>query len=345
MQGRTYWALIPSAMFGALAIALAALVLPAVPARHSLAAPPANPPRLDPTAWGTDHVGQPLPDFQESGECLFCHRTAVGIRWQNNKHSRTMREPEADDPALAALKADPATRPFAKDVQLIVGDTRAQRFLKRPPESYGKADLLSTGVSFGRGRRARLDAPQNAHWDSKTFALECAGCHATGIHPETHAFSLVSLDCFACHGDSPQEHSNDTTLMSLAKARKDSPAVVTSICASCHVRFGKSQASGLPYPTNFVAGDNVFKDFQFDFDRADDPKLNPADGHVLDNVRDVALYGRTTMTCLTCHDVHSGSSKKHRELASEQSCLRCHEPGTPIKGHKTYEVHSERCKY
>ncbi len=51
------------------------------------------------------------------------------------------------------------------------------------------------------------------------------------------------------------------------------------------------------------------------------------------------------MTCLTCHDVHTGSSKKHRELAAEQSCLRCHDAGTPIKGHKTYEVHSERCQY
>ena len=35
----------------------------------------------------------------------------------------------------------------------------------------------------------------------------------------------------------------------------------------------------------------------------------------------------------------------NRELASEQSCLRCHDAGTPIKGHKTYDVHSERCQY
>ena len=54
--------------------------------------------------------------------------------------------------------------------------------------------------------------------------------------------------------------------MPLAKARKDSPAAVTShLRQSCHVRFGKSKSSGLPYPTNFVAGDNLFKDFQVDF--------------------------------------------------------------------------------
>ena len=67
--------------------------------------------------------------------------------------------------------------------------------------------------------------------------------------------------------------------------------MVTSICASCHVRFGKSKTCGLPYPTNFVAGDNLFKDFQVDFGQADDEKLNPADRHVIANVRDVVVEG------------------------------------------------------
>ena len=153
------------------------------------------------------------------------------------------------------------------------------------------------------------------------------------------------IDCYACHGDAPAEHANDPKLMPLAKARKDSPAVVISICASCHVRNGKSKGNGLPYANNFVAGDNLFKDFEVDFDAADDEKLSPADRHVLENVRDVAVYGRTDMTCLTCHDVHAGSSKKHIELATEKICLQCHDAAQPIKGHKPYEVHSERCEY
>ena len=59
------------------------------------AAPPGDRPRLDPAAWGTDHVGQPLPEYMESGECLFCHRTEVGVTWGDNKHNRTIREAEA----------------------------------------------------------------------------------------------------------------------------------------------------------------------------------------------------------------------------------------------------------
>jgi hypothetical protein len=323
---------------------LAALVLAPATSRQTLAAGPANSKRLDPAAWGADHVGQPIPEYMESGECLFCHRAQVGVSWQANKHNRTMREPEANDPALAALKDDAATKALAEQVELILGDTRAQRFLKRS-KGYGRVDVLSTAALFGRGRRAKLDATENPHWDTELFADQCAGCHATAVNPETHAFSALSLDCFACHGDAPGEHANDPKLMPLAKARKDSAAAVTSICASCHVRFGKSKASGLPYPTNFVAGDNLFKDFEVDFGKADDNRVNPADRHVLDNVREVVVHGRETMTCLSCHDVHSGSSKRHRDLPVEQYCQHCHDAGQPIKGHKAYEVHSDRCRY
>jgi len=336
---------IPSAALGTVALfGLLGFLVDASGPSVSKAAPPASTKLLDPAAWGTDHVGRELPEYMEGGECLFCHRAQVGNTWPGNKHNRTMREPEAGEPAMAALESNPATKPLAAEVQLILGDTRAQRFLKRSA-AYGKVDMLSASASFGRGRRARLEGAENPHWDDTTFAKECAGCHMTAVGAETQAAATVSLDCYACHGDAPAEHANDPKMMALAKARKDSPAAVTSICASCHVRFGKSKSTGLPYPANFVAGDNLFKDFEVDFARADDARLNPADRHVMDNVRDVVLYGREQVTCLSCHDVHSGSTKKHRDLATDHSCLHCHDAAVPIKGHKAYEVHSERCRY
>ena len=133
--------------------------------------------------------------------------------------------------------------------------------------------------------------------------------------------------------------------MPLAKKRHDSAAAVTSICAQCHVRFGKSKSSGLPYPNNFVAGDNLFKDFEFDFALADDLQINPADRHVLENVRDVVLFGRESVTCLSCHEVHSGSTKAHRDVPDQKICLSCHEAGKPKCEHIPYEVHSKRCQY
>jgi hypothetical protein len=304
--------------------------------------------RLDPAAWGSDHVGQPLPAYTEGGECLFCHRHQVGVTWAKNKHNRTIRDADPTEPAMIALVADKATKVLAGEVQLLMGDTRAQRFLKRA-EAYGHADLLSPRAEFSRTGRAMLKDLDKPHWDTETFAAQCAGCHTTAVDPETHAFAAVALDCFACHGDAPVDHASDTTLMPLAKERKDSPAAFISICASCHIRFGKSKASGLPYPTNFVAGDNLFKDFEVDWsvlDRTEpETKLNPADAHVLENVRDVVLYGQESTTCLSCHDVHAGTSAKHRELALTKYCQHCHTASDPVRGHTTYTVHSERCQY
>ncbi len=336
--------LLPSVALAALAAALAVVLAVDMLSPAPLAAAPAAAKRLDPAAWGSDHVGQDVPQYMDSGECLFCHRHQVGITWQTNEHNRTIRDAEATEPSMKALAADPATKALAAQTELILGGARAQRFLKRS-KAYGKSDLLSVVAAFGRGRRAKLEHTDNPHWDAGAFALRCAGCHTTAVDPQTHAYSALALDCFACHGDATADHASDTKLMPLARARKDSPAAVTSICASCHVRFGKSKASGLPYPTNFVAGDNLFRDFQVDFDKADDAKLNPADRHVLDNVRDVVVFGREEVTCLSCHDVHKGSSNKHRDLPATESCQLCHDPGQPIKGHKTYDVHSERCEY
>lgn len=321
---------------------LATVAVFSLASKSSTGAPPAIT-RLDPAAWGTDHVSAEVPQYMESGECLFCHRQPIGNTWPGNKHNRTIRDADAQEPAITALRAEPAAKPLAGEVQLLMGNTRAQRFLKRS-QAYGKLDLLSASAAFGRGRRAKIEPADKPHWDSETFALQCAGCHTTAVDPQTHAFAAVSLDCFTCHGDAPAEHANDAKLMPLAKARKDSPAAVTSICGSCHIRSGKSKATGLPYPTNFVAGDNLFKDFQVDFNAADDAKLNPADRHVMDNVRDVVVYGKET-SCLSCHDVHSGSTKKHRDLPVVKNCSLCHSDSQPIKGHKTYEVHSERCRY
>jgi predicted CXXCH cytochrome family protein len=330
--------------FAVVAVLLIAALTAPPPRRQLTAAEPPPAKTLDPAAWGTDHVGAELPEFMESGECLFCHRNEVGTTWGANKHNRTIREPEGDNQALAALRANSTTKEAADEVQLVLGDTRANRFLKRST-AYGKLDMLSTKASLSRTGRAKLELTDNPTWNADIFAAECAGCHATAIDPETQAFVTPSLDCFVCHGDAPPEHANDAKLMPLAKNRKDSAAVVTSICAQCHVRFGKSKSSGLPYPNNFVAGDNLFRDYQVDFTRADDPLMNPADRHVLDNVRDVVLYGRESLTCLSCHSVHTSSTKAHRDVPDQKYCAHCHEAGKPKKEHLLYEVHSERCQY
>ena len=70
-------------------------------------------------------------------------------------------------------------------------------------------------------------------------------------------------------------HTNDTSLIWLSKKRRSDAKAITSICAQCHLRGGKSKSTGLPYANNFLAGDNLFQDYAVDFARADDAELEP----------------------------------------------------------------------
>ena len=122
---------------------------------------------------GPRSCGQPLPEYMESGECLFCHRNEVGVTWAKNKHNRTIRDADPKEPSIAALHADPKAKEVAEQVELIMGDTRSNRFLKRAA-AYGKLDLLSVAAALSRTGRARLDHADNPHWDTDIFAQECA---------------------------------------------------------------------------------------------------------------------------------------------------------------------------
>jgi hypothetical protein len=298
--------------------------------------------------WG-DHVDAPLPDYVTGEECLFCHRDDWGNRWAKNYHQRTMRPAEADSPPMKALAADADTKSFVPDAAYLLGTRRAIRFLKRSSD-YGKVGLLSaayTPVAPGaNSRRAhgKLAETKSGHWDEQKFAKSCAGCHTTAVDPQTHAFSAVSLDCYACHGIVNLKHSRDTKLIAFGKGNSDPPCVQLANCAQCHLRTGKSKKSGLPYPTNFVVGDNLFRDFEVDLGDAALAKMNPGDRHVAQNVREV-LAGKSTITCVSCHDIHHQSSTKHRQVAEGATCVSCHAPGEPKSKVIKYEVHSSLCEY
>ena len=121
--------------------------------------------------------------------------------------------------------------------------------------------------------------------------------------------------------------------------------MITSICAQCHLRLGKSRSTGLPYPNNFIAGDNLFQDYEVDFSKADDESLNPGDRHILRNVRAVSVLGMHATTCLSCHQMHANSAARHHSVAKGPICADCHLGTKFILGVKHYVVQSPLCEY
>jgi predicted CXXCH cytochrome family protein len=295
----------------------------------------------DPASWGGNHAGKPIPEYVHGDECLFCHRNTIGVTWQKNAHGVTVRQSE-DAPELQRLARQLAElKSVVNEIGYFLGSRHRVRFLKK--SGYGKFSILSLQALLGANliEKGSGDSPA---WDDDKFGRRCAGCHATAVDASTYSFAAFGIDCYACHGLATLDHSNNTALMWLSKKRRDDVRAITSICAQCHVRYGKSRSTGSPYANNFIAGDNLFQDFAVDFTKIDDETLNPADRHVLRNVRDVAVRGDLSTFCLTCHDLHVSSTSRHSQARRGAICADCHGAKfTPQV--KPYEVHSAVCEY
>lgn len=299
--------------------------------------------QLDPAAWGGDHVGKPAPDLYGGDECLFCHRATVGAVWQNDPHFRATRDKFQGghlSPEIEALGAQPPFKKAAAEVDFVVGHRRAARFLRRADR--GGFDLLDA-LLFDP-KQPRLDAQSKPAWDTQKFTAKCIGCHMTGVDPVSLRPFETFVGCESCHGPYDERHTGGTVFMRFAKKAKETPQMIASACGSCHLRGGHSRSTGRPFANNFIAGDNLFKDFAFDFSRVDDASLNPMDAHVQQNVRDIVFGRRDNLTCLSCHKLHSTGSTLHRRQPKTDYCYVCHK-AEPFKELKPYEVHSAVCEY
>lgn len=259
-----------------------------------------------------------LPEFVHGDECLFCHRADIGNLWSKNRHGVTLRERADSTELVAKLKPPP-------EVTHLLGSRDHVRFLKK--SGYNKFDILEP----------------DGKWNSTKFGDRCAGCHATAVDAKAKVFTYIGHDCYACHGVVDLNHTNDTSLIWLSKKRRRDVQEITTTCAQCHLReVAKSKSTGLPYPANFVVGDDLFKDYEVDYSKLD--QLNPGDRHVVRNVMDVVKNG-SDVTCLSCHRVHASSTQKHRLVLTSGACLDCHNAEGPKKNVKTYTVHSKLCEY
>src|SRR5262245_9141817 len=175
---------------------------------------------IDPKAWGSNHAGQPVPEYVQGDECLFCHRNDIGPTWQKNPHGVTIRQHEDAPELVKLLGGQSALAEVSKQIDYFLGSRHRFRFLKK--DGYGKFALLNAQAVLGENHQATklIDAEKIA-WDKEKFANSCAGCHTTGVDPQTKAFSAFALDCYACHGDASLEHTKDTSLILLSKKRRN----------------------------------------------------------------------------------------------------------------------------
>jgi len=214
-------------------------------------------------------------DYPTGDACLFCHRDDIGSSWLDNAHAWTTR-PAAESPQVG---------PVPPDATHVIGK---EHFRALKQNGYGKFSLLALG-----GRM----------WQSDVFEKQCAGCHTTAVNPQTGEFSSIGLDCYACHGNVAEDHATRKGTALLSRTRPNSDPEVIAICGSCHLRGGRSQTSGQPYPHAYVAGGDLFKDFQVDLQLDRKTKLDSSDSHVYLKTRAVR-EGGSDKSCVDCHRIH-----------------------------------------
>lgn len=300
----------------------------------------------DPAAWGEDHVGGKFPLYMTGDECLFCHRVEVGTDWQANRHNAGMRIKDLVSPTLLNVLSEYPD--LLSEMQYTIGGEELVRLL-RPNGKYGQFAMHGARIQPPSDNDAEWHVTgADAEWDDDIFAKKCAGCHTTAVETEYAGFSAPSLDCFVCHGDIPDGHQNRPELALFSKTRRKVPVVEASACGQCHLRGGTSKSTGLPYPNQFIPGDNLFRDYQVDLSEGHIAKLEPLERHIFQNVRDVAVLAKEAMSCTTCHDIHGASSARHRELdwtASATYCAICHDNKDDLASIVRFERHSDVCDY
>lgn len=315
-----------------------------------------DPPPANALTTGNSHVGKPLPDYLTGDECLFCHRNTAGVTSNIDEHQRTLRPVTAVPEIEAMLRSHPNLQSFADQVHFLLGNERQIRLLRKS-EKYGRLDILSAILQSNQadGDLALVNKDP-FHWDEKIFGQQCAGCHATAVNSRTQAFSATGIDCYACHGVVDLKHAKDTSLVFLSQKRNDPPSVIAYTCGQCHIRTGQSKASGLPYANNHVVGDNLFADFDVDLSPEALAEAPPRERHILANIRD-SLHSqkqperngetaaKQSTTCLSCHNIHRASVKKHRKIPPSDYCHICHQPPNMELTYNRKEKHHALCGY
>jgi tetratricopeptide (TPR) repeat protein len=298
----------------------------------------------------------------KSGECRSCHED-IYKAWAQSHHAHAHRpvDAKADAEALG-LTRDFALH--GVDYQVGWKDGRPHFSEKRGaaglPEPYtaefvlGHTPLVQYIVPAGNGRYQAAELAYDpikkdwfnvfgderrqpgewGHWRGRgmNWNSMCAHCHMTEFRknydPVSDKYSTTwrehGVGCHQCHGDFPASH--------LVPNRKADPAKQTGLtaagikraqetCAPCHARnellTGQLHPGGdyndhyrltLPTEANVFYPDGQVRDEDFNYT----------------SLLTSRMGGKAGVTCLDCHDSHSG--KTRLPVTDNSICLQCHGP-------------------
>jgi hypothetical protein len=254
----------------------------------------------------------------------------------------------------AVVGRAPDTTTHTERIAYVAGSGRkGQSFL------YWSGDqLFQMPVSYWASPGAWLGSPGGGrvHVDprasfGRTIAPRCFECHATWMDwiPDLSVANrfrpdsaILGITCERCHAAGREhvarERSMLRSMLRPVLRRVQAPAIVDparldrarqmDVCAQCHGGIGQPKLS----PFTYVAGRRL-EDYLH--------LIEPASGEPVDvhgnqaaALARSACFRASSMTCLTCHDVHR-TQRDVRALSAR--CLTCHQERScglfPERGH------------
>jgi len=307
--------------------------------RSSLSAPP------DPAGAVLSRVlrdASSIPSARATA-CGRCHG-AVLERWKGSQHAWANRlvDPSRDGEAFKLAQHVVETRPLRSGNHppvAVIGVEPLRQYLV--PFPGGR--LQAFDVAFDPGRREWFSVfpgenRQPHEWGFWTnrglnWNSQCAACHMTGVRKgydiasDTYrtTWDEMGVSCAQCHGAMPRHAARGGAV---DVDERVSAARTMDVCGSCHAR--REELTGA-----FRPGEGFFDHYRLML--PDARGIYYADGQVHEESFEYGSFvmsrmGNHGVTCLDCHDPHSG--KLRLPMEGNALCLSCHrapgQRGAPV---------------
>ncbi len=296
---------------------------------------------------------------RSSAECSGCH-AQIAAAWAASDHAAAHRlvdgkadadafatpqtfalhgvdyrtEWQAGKPHFTETRSGAAPENFHAD--FVLGRAPLRQYVV--PVERGRYQL--TEIAFDPARKdwfnvfgdERRQPGEWGHWRGRGMMWNamCAHCHLTEFRknydPATDTFSSTwrehGIGCFQCHGDLPANHGQPDYQRGPASDRKQAQET----CAPCHARG--ELLTGAVQP-------NVAFNDHHRLTLPTDAAVFYPDGQMRDEVFNYTSFltsrmgGKAGVTCLDCHDPHSGKTKL--PVANNAICMQCHAAPGPLQ--------------
>jgi predicted CXXCH cytochrome family protein len=284
--------------------------------------------------------------FVGSAACRSCHTDAYD-RWSKTLMANVVRDPRQHPDAITPdlAKPDPLLTFTKDDIAFVYGSKWKQRYFKRVGDDYFP---LPAQWDVTNKRWRPYHVANGTDWWTQFYPDDnlqrptgalCDGCHSVNYDIAKKTVAEWNVGCEKCHGPGSQ-HVKDSLPASIVNPARLDLVRANDTCIQCHSQGQplKSPIAGQYYdwPVGFQVGLQL-KDFW----KLEEHKIGESsfthfpDGTAHKNRMQGNDYTQSTMythgvTCFTCHDSHGTRHDALLRKPSNQLCLDCHSPSSPI---------------